>query len=449
MLSYSPYANILLKLIADWQRSPWQRGELTRWVSVNPPTEIPALAPDSIVSFVPMESVGEKDGQVRVQEALYEAVAKGYTRFREGDLLWAKITPCMQNGKAAIVRNLRSGIGFGSTEFHVLRPNSGEVSTEFLWNVFTLDRFLMAAQAAFTGSAGQQRVAAEFIKGLPIPIPPPDVQASLVAEVERARLIRQNKVIQADELLDGLDDYLLKQLGLLSPTIQKESLSHVVRVKDVMNSRYDPHFHSPRFHRLVASLREITTAPLGEIVGFSQEIWNSPKIEDTTFCYIEISSIDIRTRDITPTELTVAKAPSRARMLVRRNDILVSLTRPHRGAISIIPENLDQCVASTGFSIIREVDKKRVHREYLLFVLRSKLCLDQMLQRSSGGSYPAITEEELAQIRVPLPSGSVQQAIVDEARRRFGEAQQLRSQANLEWASAKARFERKLLGEEA
>jgi type I restriction enzyme S subunit len=89
------------------------------------PGRTKAIVPNSLVSFVPMEAVSETSGTIEdMEEALVEEVSRGYTTFEEGDLIWAKITPCMQNGKSAVARSLKNGVGFGSTEFHVIRPRS-------------------------------------------------------------------------------------------------------------------------------------------------------------------------------------------------------------------------------------------------------------------------------------------------------------------------------------
>jgi restriction endonuclease S subunit len=101
-------------------------------------------------------------------------------------------------------------------------------------------------------------------------------------------------------------------------------------------------------------------------------------------------------------------------MLVRTNDIIVGLTRPHHGSIALIDENLDHCVASTGFAVIRDVETDEIDRGFFTDALRSSICLDQMLRRSSGGNYPAITEEELANTVVPLPPLDVQRRLVAE-----------------------------------
>ena len=98
-------------------------------------------------------------------------------------------------------------------------------------------------------------------------------------------------------------------------------------------------------------------------------------------------------------------------MIVRRGDILVSKTRPNRGAISFM-DNDGVFVASTGFSIIREMKNRDVDKRYLFYFLRLHQSLRQMEQRSSGGNYPAITEQELGEIKIPIPPKEIQSRIV-------------------------------------
>ena len=138
---------------------------------INPRARLNMLDEES-VSFVPMADVDEKFGRiVGKQTRTYGEVKRGFTPFKEGDVLFAKITPCMQNGKAAIACGLIEGIGFGSTEFHVLRAGP-VVTPEFLFAVVRLQSFRNQAISTFTGSVGQQRVPAEFLKQYRLPVPP-------------------------------------------------------------------------------------------------------------------------------------------------------------------------------------------------------------------------------------------------------------------------------------
>jgi len=176
----------------------WPTKPLGEVVAINPKltaSETPASVAE--VTFVPMAAVDETGGNIaRPEVRQYSQVTKGYTPFRENDVLFAKITPCMQNGKAAIARNLRGGVGFGSTEFHVLRPTPA-VTPEWVFAFIRQPSFRSAAEASFTGSAGQQRVPADFLKRIPIPVPPLAEQERIVELLDEADGLRKLRA-QAD-----------------------------------------------------------------------------------------------------------------------------------------------------------------------------------------------------------------------------------------------------------
>ena len=104
----------------------WEVVTLPDVCEINPPKPPPhVLPPDAPVTFVPMPAVDAEQGTItRLESRPFGKVRKGYTSFRENDVIMAKITPCMENGKAAIARGLQNGFGFGSTEFHVLRSTA-------------------------------------------------------------------------------------------------------------------------------------------------------------------------------------------------------------------------------------------------------------------------------------------------------------------------------------
>ncbi len=142
-------------------------------------------------SFVPMADVDEERGEiVGTQVRPYHEVKKGFTPFQNGDVLFAKITPCMQNGKAAIASGLANGIGYGSTEFHVLRPTD-QTTAEWLFALVRLPLFRFQAKQSFTGSAGQQRVPAAFLQKYPVPVPPHARQLAFAARVAFGRRIQE------------------------------------------------------------------------------------------------------------------------------------------------------------------------------------------------------------------------------------------------------------------
>jgi len=173
------------KLILNSSRYPMKN--LPDLVRINPITDFKGLKPEDKVTFVPMESVGELFGEITEKQTRSVIEAKSYTTFKEGDLIWAKITPCMENGKAAIASNLENGYGYGSTEFHVFRLKNGDMNINFLHAILRLKVLRSHARLFFTGSSGHQRVDERFFKRLEIPAPPRKIQDKIALEIEDIR----------------------------------------------------------------------------------------------------------------------------------------------------------------------------------------------------------------------------------------------------------------------
>lgn len=172
--------------------SQWPMVRLGDLCNVNPGLQRANRPKDQAkVSFVPMAAVDETGGVILSLESRnFAEVAKGYTAFQDGDVLFAKITPCMENGKAAIATGLENGLGFGSTEFYVLRPTE-RVLSEFIFYFIRQPSFRAKAKANFSGTAGQQRVPKGFLEDFPIPLPPLDEQRRIVDVLNRADSIRR------------------------------------------------------------------------------------------------------------------------------------------------------------------------------------------------------------------------------------------------------------------
>lgn len=144
------------------------------------------LEGSTLVTFVPMAAVDEVTGSIATPQVRpFAEVRRGYTAFKENDVLFAKITPCMENGKAALAQGLIGGIGFGSTEFHVLRAGS-EVLPEWLRYFVRREQFRREAKRNFTGTAGQQRVPTSFLENSDIPVPSLPEQRRVVDLLSRA-----------------------------------------------------------------------------------------------------------------------------------------------------------------------------------------------------------------------------------------------------------------------
>jgi type I restriction enzyme S subunit len=140
--------------------SGWESKRLVDICDFNPKkSEVrQLLKPDDEVSFVPMEDLGLKTKSfTHLQERKLEEVLSSYTYFSENDILLAKITPCFENGKIGIAKNLRNKVGFGSSEFMVLRPHEG-ISNEYVFYFINQDNIRKDAAANMTGAVGQKRI---------------------------------------------------------------------------------------------------------------------------------------------------------------------------------------------------------------------------------------------------------------------------------------------------
>ena len=194
--SHSDYMNTVF---SDLRTNEYYAGNLENFVEVNPTTSRTDLHDDILVSFVPMPAVEEKTNGVSYELKPYKEVKTGFTIFQKNDLLWAKITPCMQNGKSFIAENMPTEIGFGSTEFHVLRKKNERIYMPYLWVVLSDTHILEAAQGMFSGSAGQQRVPDTFLKKFPLVLPPIEIQKELADNVMTA-LKRTKEMLDAAEI---------------------------------------------------------------------------------------------------------------------------------------------------------------------------------------------------------------------------------------------------------
>lgn len=199
-------------------KTRWEEKTISEVTEINPSKkEISGIKADTAVSFVPMSAVSEKTQSIeRRQERKLGEVKKGYTYFKENDVLFAKITPCMENGKIVIAKNLKYGIGFGSTEFHVVRAKEKILPAwlfYFLWN----PEFREEAEKHMTGTAGQQRVPADFLGNSKIPLPPIAEQRKIVAYLDA--LSQKARELQNLQTQTAADFFALRQ-SILHRTFQ-------------------------------------------------------------------------------------------------------------------------------------------------------------------------------------------------------------------------------------
>ena len=186
----------------------WGKQPLGQCCEVNPKkSEDTRLFDELEVSFIPMGAVSDKGEIDSSSVRKYSEVKSGFTYFSENDVLFAKITPCMENGKGAIAKDLCNGIGFGTTEFHVLRPLDKLSNPYWLYTLTSFDKFRNEAACNMTGSAGQRRVPANFLFNYSVSLPPFSLQcafADFVKQIDKSKVAVQKALDEAQLLFDSL-----------------------------------------------------------------------------------------------------------------------------------------------------------------------------------------------------------------------------------------------------
>ncbi len=161
--------------------------------------EVREFPGDTLVSFVPMADINTFDATFSPNEDRKLAdVLSGFTYFKDNDILLAKITPCFENGKAAIARNLTNGIGFGSTEYIVIRANASLVYPEWIFYHINTPEFIDGGKSFMTGTAGQQRIDINYVKQYRIPVPTLEKQKKILDKIsyERSLVEPSKKLIK-------------------------------------------------------------------------------------------------------------------------------------------------------------------------------------------------------------------------------------------------------------
>lgn len=187
-------------------------------MAVNPPARrARELNETEEVSFVPMEAVGEYGGLNLERAKPVDEIGAGYTAFEEGDVVIAKITPCFENGKGAIAQGLKNGVGFGTTELHVLRAGS-RLDTRFLFYLTISQAFRALGESEMYGAGGQKRVPPDFAKDFRVPLPPLDEQRAIVRFLDAKTAQIDALIAKKRQLIDMLKE---RRQALISRTVTR------------------------------------------------------------------------------------------------------------------------------------------------------------------------------------------------------------------------------------
>jgi type I restriction enzyme, S subunit len=310
---------------------------------VNPSTpRLRELKPEDDVSFVPMESVGVDGGLTLDQTRALADVSNGYTAFQDGDVVVAKITPCFENGKAALANDLRNGVAYGTTELHVLRAGHS-LNNKFLFYVAVSDTFRKLGESEMYGAGGQKRVPPDFCNNFRTALPPPEEQQIIVAFLD-AETGRMDRLIQKKRrLIERLKE---KRKALISRTITRglpPSVARAVGIPDnppLVDSGFLSIGHVPS-HWKVLPFRRVT---LRVDVGIAEAATHAYADEGVPL----VRSTNIKSQAVDMSDLLFVEEEFAARLrskALRAGDIVTTRTGVNLGVSAVIPPNLDlaQC----------------------------------------------------------------------------------------------------------
>ena len=368
----------------------WRWVRLGEVCELNPrrPPDI-ARADDAPTPFVPMQAVDGRMGAICLAELRpFAQVRKGYTYFAEGDVLFAKITPCMQNGKHAIARHLVGGFGFGTTEFHVLRPGP-VISSVWIHFFVRQPEVLQEAKAYFTGAVGQQRVPESYLADLEIPLPPVEEQKRIAAilneqmgAVERARAAAEAQLEAAKALPAA---YLRAVFS--SPEAQEWPVLPIGTLGDP--TRGDTVQTGPFGAQLPSAEFSSTGVP---VLNIGNVQWG----------YLDLSRLD---------HVTPQKAAALERYTVREGDLLFTRSGTI-GRCCIVPTPCNGWLIS--YHLLRVAfDCCKVSPDFAAAALRGSEGVQAQLRliAGRGATRDGVNSTILAELRIPVPPLPEQQRV--------------------------------------
>lgn len=333
--------------------------------------EVKELDDSLQVTFCGMSDLTENGEFKATESRRLGDVRKGYTYFAEGDLLFAKITPCMENGKGGVATGLVNAVGFGSSEFHVLRPREG-VDTRYLHQFLQAPQLRAAAEEVMTGSAGQKRVPKDFFKNCMIPLPPLEEQkriAGILDEADQVRKKTQALIDKYDELAQSLF------LDMFGDPVTNPKGWEVVKLEEccTIQGGATPKRNVDSFWG--EGLDWFTPKDLSDLVG--KEIGRSPE------------------------QITLEGLKSCSAKLIPANSLLLSSRAP----IGHLAITTHDCCTNQGFqSLIPR--NELVNVNYLYFVM--KLSVPRLQEMGRGATFKEVSKAIVKGFEITLPPPSLQ-----------------------------------------
>ena len=378
--------------------SNWERKTLAEACEINPPkSEARDRVPsDELVSFLPMEDLGiDNKYTVAKKSRALSTVIGSYTYFANNDVLLAKITPCFENGKAGIAKDLINGVGFGSSEYIVFRPNNS-LNKEWLYYFLTREPFRIEGQARMSGAVGHKRVSKEFIETSTIPVPPFPEQVRLVRILDEAFEAIATAKANAEKNLQNVralfESHLQAVFSQQGEGWEEKALGEIAEFKNGLN-----------FNRS-------SKGQALPIVGVSD-------FQDSY--YVPFSDLQSVTID---GDLPDSYA-------IQKNDILLVRSNGSKHLVGrcLLVGEMEGVVSYSGFVIRVRFDSKKIFPKYLLRFLKCQATRTILTSGGGGANITNINQEKLSTLLVAIPPYSIQVEISSKLDAVHEEIQQLES----------------------
>lgn len=374
--------------------SHWQAKRLRFCIDTNPLKSEVVLPPDTVVSFVPMENVDVNGVMTLEHERILEDVYKGYTYFKELDVVIAKITPCFENGKSAIAENLVSGVGFGTTEFHVLRSKDN-YSVKFLYYLVRSSVFMKLGESEMYGAGGQKRVPELFIKNF-ISVVPPVLEQRKISRFLDKQLAKIDALIAKQEtLLKKLEE---QRIALISQAVTK-GLDPNVEMKDSgieWLGEVPKHWDIWKITHAIDSVGSGTTPKSDNPLYYDGE-------------HLWVTTSELRESLINDTKYKVTDLALKECSALKKypkNSVAIAMYGATIGRLGILEKSATFNQACCVFS-----NSEILYYKFLYYWLWMRRPI--LISLSNGGGQPNLSQDDLKKLQIPLPAINEQLAIVE------------------------------------
>ena len=354
---------------------------------VNPPKDISRFK-GMEVSFIPMDAVSTT-GEVDVSRTISGDGVKNYSVFQNRDVLFAKITPCMENGKGGIVDDLKNGFGAGSTEFIVIRPDEQNVISEWIQLFLSQSSYRLECKNHMTGSAGQKRVPPTFIAGTVIPVPSVDEQRRIVFRIEEMFSELDNSVSTLQKTKEQLAVYRQASITSAYPVMTKENTKKLSEISDITGG--------------ITKGRDLKQA-------------------ETIFLpYLRVANVQNGFLDLTEIKEIELKADEKEKYLLKKGDVLYTEggDRDKLGRGTVWNEEIPDCVHQNHVFRAR-VDKSIAIPEYVAYWSMGSYARTYFFRKGKQTvNLASINKTVLSNLELPIPDLATQEKALAEIESRL------------------------------